>query len=204
SLSPPDDPLRDEPLRDEPLRGEPLPAPSASTSRACELWVSACSSSSRRWKRWPRLSSSAMISRDFIAKRGNDPSARILVETRLAASEKLHALETRQGAPLPERWLVLWRSRGRACSELLQAIDFPFCRIQNHGVVFRNFHRMSRHLERLRIFPLLIQRQCQAENNHGIRVAGVRIDGLLQFLLCPHEILFLELNGAENRIRVGA
>ncbi len=64
-------------LLDDPLPDEPLPAPSASTSRACELWVRACSSSSRRWKWCPRLSSSAMISRDFITMRGAMTNAAI-------------------------------------------------------------------------------------------------------------------------------
>src|ERR1017187_2065318 len=141
-----------------------------------------------------------MISRDFITMRGqcsmfDDPAARIFVETR-------------QAVHLQKRRSVLWRAlrlgRGRASGELLQAVAFAARRGPNYGVVLRHFYGAGGHLERLRIFSLLIERQRQAENVHGSRVAGVSVDGLLQILLRGRVILFLELNGTENRISVRA
>ena len=73
--------------------------------------------------------------------------------------------------------------RGRASGELLQAIAFVARRGSNRGIVLRQFHGAVRHLERLRIFSLLVERQRQTENDDRVRVTGERVDGLLKILL---------------------
>src|ERR1700681_2289621 len=103
---------------------------------------------------------------------------------------------------------VLWRAlrwgRGRASGELLQAIAFVARRGSNRGIVLRQFHGAVCHLERLRIFPLLVERQRQTKNYGRIGATRERVDGLLKILLRRRVILFLELNGTETRIRVRA
>src|SRR6266446_5537147 len=84
--------------------------------------------------------------------------------------------------------------RGRASGELLQAIAFVARRRSNRGIVLRQFHGAVRHLESIRILSLLIERQRQAENDHWVRVARERVNGLLQIVLRCRVILFLELN----------
>src|SRR6266849_2635420 len=137
-----------------------------------------------------------MISRDFI-----------LVETRLAASETCP--RRRRGKLVStEQRLVLRRAlrlgRGCASGELLQAVAFVARRGPNHGVILRHFHYAVRHLECLRIFSLLIQCKRQTQNVHGSRVAGVCVDGLLQILLRGSVILFLVINGADDRVGLRA
>src|SRR6266446_7080985 len=91
--------------------------------------------------------------------------------------------------------------RGRASGELLQAIAFVARRRSNRGIVLRQFHGAVRHLESIRIFPLLVERQRQTENHGRLRATRERVDGLLKILLRCGIILLLELNGPETRIR---
>src|SRR5260370_41484126 len=93
---------------------------------------------------------------------------------------------------------------GRASGELLQAIAFVARRGSNRGIVLGQFRGAACRLERLRIFPLLVERQRQTENYSRVGAARERVDGLLKILLRRRVILFLELNGTETRIRVRA
>src|SRR5208282_1020083 len=93
---------------------------------------------------------------------------------------------------------------GRSCpwGELLQSVALVPRGSSNRRIVLRQFHRAVRELERLRIFFLLVERQRHTQDHDRIGVTGVSVDGLLQILLRCHVVLFLVLDGSDNRIRL--
>src|ERR1019366_7749497 len=164
----------------------------------------------KRWAKLGRPSGAAFSRAWFHQTVQKRVLTRTLSRLRCASTPSTNFPRRRRGKPrLYQVRSVLGRAlrlgrRSRASGELLQAVALVARRGSNCRVVLRQFDGAVCHLKRLRIFSLLIQRQRQAENHHWIRVARVGVDRLLQIRLRSRIIVFLEVNGSDNRIRLRA